>query len=103
MNPLLSAALGAILRWGLAILAGFFVEHNIWTSAEATAYVAAAAVGILSLGLSLWNKYKGRIKFLTALAMTPGTTEAEVKEHIATGGATPPVSTPINMVPKITQ
>lgn len=99
MNPILSAALGSILRWALAIVAGYLVKHGVWDSAEAASYVAAASLGILSLGLSIWNKYRGRIKLLTALAMTPGTTEDEVKSHIAAGGPTPSVTTRTDAVP----
>src|SRR5687767_5499623 len=101
MNPLLAAALGSILRWLLAFGAGFFVERGIWSSDDAATYVAAAAVALLALAWSLWNKYRGRVKFLTALAMPAGATEAEVKEHIATGGPTPSVSTPPTAVPRI--
>lgn len=86
MNPILSAALGSLIRWVLAIGAGYFVEHGLWTQADATIYVTAAALGVLSLGWSLWVKYRGRITFLTALEMPKGATEADVKATIAEGG-----------------
>jgi len=100
-NPLASAAIGSIVRWLLAGAATFFVDHGIWTQGEASSYVLGASLAIVSIGWSLVDKYRGRIKFLTALAMTPDTTEAEVKEHISSGGATPSVSTPVNIVPKL--
>lgn len=78
MNPMLSAALGAILRWGLAILAGYLVKAGIWSGTEAETYVAAAVLGILGLGWSLFQKYKSRIKFLAALNAPQGTTEANL-------------------------
>lgn len=99
MNPMVSAALGAILRWALTGLAGWLVSHGIWQQAEAASYVMAASLALLSLGWELWRKYKGRIKFLTALTMTPGASEADVKAHLKAGGATPPVSTPVTQVP----
>jgi hypothetical protein len=101
MNPLLFSALGAILRWVLAFGAGFFVERGIWSSEDAATYVAASAVALLALGWSLWSKYRGRVKLLTALAMPMGTTEATVKEHIAAGLPTPSVATPATVVPRM--
>lgn len=101
MNPILASALGAILRWLLAFGAGVLVEHGIWTQEDAATYVAGAAVALLALGWSLWNKYRGRVKLLTALAMPKGTTEATVVKHIASGGPTPSVSTPRGMAPRL--
>lgn len=101
MNPMLQAALGAILRWGLTILATLFVNHGIWTQSEAAGYVVGASLGLLTLGWTLWNKYKGRVKFLTALKMQPGTTEAQVEARVASTLPNPPVSTPKDMAPLI--
>ena len=53
MNPLLQAALGAILRWGLAFLAGYLVKIGIWTGTEADTYVTAGALAVLALAWSL--------------------------------------------------
>ncbi len=99
MNPLLAAALGSIIRWALTFAAGFFVEHGIWTSTEATTYVAGAVMAVLTLMWMLWVRYRDRLKFLTALTMSPGATENEVKAHIASGGATPSISTPKDTIP----
>ena len=85
MHPLLQAALGSILRWALTFLAGFFVEHGIWSQDEASAYIAGAVVAILTLAWSLWQKYHSRIKFLTALQSPAGTSEATVDAKINTG------------------
>lgn len=79
--------------------AGWLVQHGVWTEADATTYVAAAAMALVALGWSLWSKYRGRVKLLTALTMPQGTTEGQVKAHIAGGGLTPAVSTPTNIVP----
>jgi hypothetical protein len=78
MNPMLAAALGAILRWALAFLAGYLVNAGIWKSAEAETYVGAAVLGLLGLGWSVWQKYKSRIKFLAALNAPAGTAEANL-------------------------
>lgn len=99
MNPLLKEALGSILRTLFAGAAGWFVSHGIWTQTQATSYVEALALVILALGWSFWAKYRSRIKFLTALTMTPGATESDVTAHIAAGSPVPSVSTPVGMVP----
>jgi hypothetical protein len=78
MNPVLAAALGAILRWALVFLAGYMVKAGIWTGTEADGYVAAAVLGLLGLGWSLWQKYKSRIRFLAALNAPAGTDEGNL-------------------------
>lgn len=98
MNPILQAAVGSVLRWALSLAAGFLVERGVWSQAEASTYVAAAVLGALSLGWSLWSKYHGRIRLLTTLSEA-GLSEDAIKAHIAAGGATPSVSTPSTDVP----
>ena len=101
MNPLWEASLGSILRWALAIGAGYLVHKGIWTSGDATTYVSAAAMGILSLAWSQRDKIIARAKMLTALWMPRGTTEAAVDAHIAAGLPTPALSTPSNTAPGV--
>ncbi len=98
MNPLALAALGSILRWGLGLVAGFFVSKGVWSDADAATYVTAIVTGILTLGWSLWNKYKDRIHVLTALTLPEGSTENELKAQVK-AGATPPVSTAPDTIP----
>jgi hypothetical protein len=104
MNPLLSEALGAILRWALTGLAGWFVSRGIWSADAASQYVAATAIGLLTLGWSLWAKYKTRLKFVTALASPEWTTEVDVEHRIATakawGQPLPSVTTPKDEAPR---
>lgn len=99
MNPIVSAAVGSLLRWALALGASWLVERGVWTQAEAGTYVAAAVLGLLSLGWSLWKNSKGRTKLLTALHWA-NTTEDALHGYIAVGGATPPTSTPKDTVPQ---
>lgn len=79
MSPMLSAALGSIIRWGLSLLVPYLVSAGIWTADEATAYVTGASLAILSLAWSLWQKHKSRIKFLEALDAPPGTPERWIR------------------------
>lgn len=99
MNPLLQDAIGSILRFFLAGAATWLVQHGIWSSTAAETYVGAASLALVSLGWSLVNKYKSRLKLLTALTMPVGTTEQDVTDHIAAGGAVPLLSTPVTTAP----
>lgn len=101
MNAVLAAALGSIVRAGLAILAGYLVRAGIWTGSEATSYVMTGSLAVLAIGWSLWEKYRSRVQFLTALQMKSGTTENDVKAHIAAGAVTPSVLTPPDTAPGI--
>jgi len=85
MNPLLMEALGSIVRWLLAGAAGWLVQHGIWTQAQSQTYVMAAALAVLSIGWSLWQKYKSRLRFLTALESPAGTPESVIKTKVSTG------------------
>lgn len=99
MNPLLTAALGSILRWALAILAGYLVKKGIWSDSEAATYVTAGALGLLTLGWTLWERYKARVKLLTALTLPEGSTENELKDHMKSATVKPSILTPPDSVP----
>lgn len=99
MNPMVQSAIGAVLRWAFTFLAGWFVQHGIWTHNEAEIYVGGAVIGTLTLIWGLWNKYHGRLKLLTALTMPEGSTEAQVDAKIAGSAPNPPVTTPKTQAP----
>lgn len=100
MNPLLQAALSSILRWLLAFVAGYLVRAGIWTGSEAEAYVAAAALAILSLAWARRDDLRNRVKLLVALL--PGIrTEDDVNAHLQANRPTPPLTTPSNTPPAI--
>lgn len=80
--------------------ATFLVKKGIWTGAAAEGYVEAAVVALLAFGWTVWNHYKNRIKFLTALMPGPQT-EDEVNAHIKSGAPTPTISTPPNTIPGV--
>lgn len=96
-----AAALGSIVRWVLALGAGYLVKAGIWSGAEAETYVTAAALALLSLGWSLWNHYRARLKLLTALALPFPATEQTVERVVAAGEGVPTVTTPPDTVPKL--
>lgn len=100
MNPLLVEAIGSILRAALNIGAGWLVAHNIWQSSDAEKYVGAAALALISLGWSIWQKYGMRSKLVTALAMPAGASENQAKAAINDPSIrTPPVTLQKHEVP----
>lgn len=84
MNPILSAAIGSILRWIFAFATGWLVQRGVWTPEDASTYLGAAVLAVLGLGWSLWSKYHDRIKFLTALDAPAGTSEARLDTRTTT-------------------
>ena len=99
MNPMLMAALGSLLRTALAGAAGYLVSKGIWTDAEAGTYMTAAVAGLLALGWSLWQKYAGRLRLMTALA-SPASSEAQNLVRVQAGQA-PSVTLPPMQMPHL--
>lgn len=82
MPPLFAAIVGSFVRFGLAALATWLVSQGVWTQAAASDYVAGLTLGVVSLAWSIWQKYRGRLQFLTALEAPAGTTEEAVKQAL---------------------
>lgn len=99
MNPILKEALGSIIRHVLGFGAAFLVTSGVWQQADAEKYVAAAAIGILAVGWSLWQKYKSRIKLLTALGTPATMSEEQLENGIRSSAKKPQVSTPKTDIP----
>jgi type VI protein secretion system component VasK len=98
MNPVVQAALGAILRWILTSGATFLVAKGIWTEDESKLYVGAAVVALLTLLYSVWNQYVKTRLINTALAMPSGSTRREAERAVSAGVA-PPADVPSNQAP----
>lgn len=79
MNPVLQAALGSILRHVLTAGAAYLVTRGIWTPEDATTYVASAALALLGVGWSLWQKSQAHARIEQALAMPAGSTLTDLK------------------------
>lgn len=99
MPPLMQEAFASILRHFLTIAAGVLVTQGIWTESQATTYVAAAALAVVGIGWSLYQKYGSRLKLVTALATPSVTSENAIEARVASGD-TPPVNTPKTVVPR---
>lgn len=57
MNPLCVLWLGALIRWVLALLAGFLIRGFILSPVGATAYVLASTLASAALVWSFWQKH----------------------------------------------
>jgi predicted transcriptional regulator len=79
MSPILQAALGSIIRHFLTMAAAVLVTRGIWTSDEAVNYVSAAALAILGLGWSLYQKYRTDAVIEKALRLPSGSSREELK------------------------
>jgi hypothetical protein len=92
MNPMFAAALGSLIRFGFAFLAGYLVKKGVWGEGEAATYVTAATTFVTVL---VWDQLQliwNRRKLVTALA-TPGVaSEAEVEAKIKATEKRPPVT-----------
>lgn len=99
MNPLVLEAVGAVVRWGLALLAGYLVDHRIWTAEQSERYVGAAALAVVPILWSLYRKYKNRLKLLAALSTPQVISESKLESNIKAFGA-PAVTTPKDEVPQ---
>lgn len=82
MNPILQAALASVVRWLLAICAGWLVKAGIWTESDAANYVAAGALALIALGWSLWHKSAVRRRIDTALELPAGSTPEQLAARI---------------------
>lgn len=100
VNPMFAAALGSIIRWALALGAGYLVRKEIWQPGDATLYVTAGATALTALVWSLWDKYYQRAKLVTALA-TPRVVSENTVEKMIDDKLAPPVSVPKDRAPHL--
>jgi hypothetical protein len=89
MNPLIAGFLTRLFQLALAVGAGWFVRKGWFTDAEMSGYVTAGVAGLVALTWALWEKYKDRLKFMTAAASTRPVSETEVEQMVKAGQAPP--------------
>lgn len=85
MYQLAVIMLGSLLRMLLLGLFAGLIERGVWTTNQVEQVAVGVAGFICVAAYALWNHYKSRIKFLTALETPPGTTEAHINEKIKDG------------------
>lgn len=106
LNPLVVNIIGTWVRAGLLILSTWLIQHHIVTAQQgeqlATALYAQALnalPGLAAIGLSIWQKYRSRLKIVTALTMPVGATEQQVEQKIASGVPLPSATLAKTAVP----
>jgi len=87
MAQLIAIMLGALLRMLLLAASGALIQRGVWTEDQVGQLALGLAGFVMVAAYALWNHYKNRLKFLTALETPPGTTEAKVDATIKAGGA----------------
>lgn len=93
MGPLLLEFLAVVLRWGITTIFAVLVDRHVLSSAagdhfstEFGKHALYLAGLLLALGWGLVAKYRGRIRFLTALHSPSGTSEEDVNRQVKQGG-----------------
>lgn len=88
MSPLAIEFIGVVLRWLLTSLGAYAVAHHVITNDQearfsdgAFVYLMAHATlwapVVLSLLWGLWARYKSRLRFIAALELPRGASEAD--------------------------
>lgn len=88
MSPLMLEFIGVVLRWLLSSLGAYAVAHHILNAEQearfsdgAWAYIMGHAAMWAPIALSLlwglWAKYRSRLRFLAALELPRGSSEAD--------------------------
>jgi hypothetical protein len=80
MNPLFRDILESLLRKGATGLATYLVTVGLLTEGQATQVVAGLVLLGVSIAWSVFQRYKDRLEFLTAIKAPPGASEKQVKE-----------------------
>lgn len=80
LHPLIKDIIETLLRKGLTVVATYLVTVGLLTEGQATEAVAGLVLVGVSIAWSLWQRYKDRLHFLTAIEAPPGTPEKVVKE-----------------------
>ncbi len=97
MNPFLQQVLGTMVRTAIVWLAAKF--GATLSDDELVQLTAQIAPVVAVVSWSLWQKYRGRQKLLTALASPTPATEAQIENLIALGNP-PSVTTQKCEVPR---
>lgn len=80
MHPLIQDILSSLLRKGLTSAAASLVTWGLLTDEQAKGVVTGLVLFGLSVAWSIWQRYKDRLWFLTAIEAPPGASESDVKK-----------------------
>ena len=100
MSPFLQQIVGTLVRAALVWLSAWLAAHGgpTFTDNQIAKAVAELTPVALAIVWSIWQKYHGRLKLLTALASPQTMSEKQVELAVATGSS-PAVNTPKTDVP----
>lgn len=99
--PFIQQIIGAAVRAFVMWVAGYLAARGVIVSDDQTMQAVAWLTPLaVTLSWSIWQKYRGRQKLLTALGSTKPMSEEQAEERIADPATpTPSVLTPKGEVP----
>lgn len=81
--------IGTLIRNGVVLLGGWLAAHGLLLGTQIEQWITVVGTTLVCIVWGVWVHYKNRIRFLTAIDVPPGTSEAHVNTLIANGqGAT---------------
>lgn len=80
MPRLFALFFGSVVRWGCNVIAGYLIAKGVLTPSAGDDLVYGLVASIPPLLWALWQKYKSRLHFLTALELPANASEADVKD-----------------------
>lgn len=83
MPELYKSAIGSLVRWGLQGAFGWMVAKGALTNGQADDLLLAIGLGAAALIWSLFQKYRSRLQFFTALEVPANAGSQKVEEVIA--------------------
>lgn len=91
LNPLVQQLIGVLIRVILVGISGEATVHA-YENGEIDEMAKALAPGLIAVGWSMFNAYKGRKKLVTAMSLSTPVSENQLNHIIAQSTNTPPVT-----------
>lgn len=88
-QAMFNLVIGTLLRGLLMTLAGWLVSQGLLPQGSTEEWVGGAALVILGLAWSVYQKYTHQVQVMTALESPAGMTHAELVAKIGSGKGSP--------------
>lgn len=85
MDPLTKKIVGTLVRSLLTLAAGYLIQHGLLPEGGSTEFVEAGVLLVLSVGWSIWQKYRGLL-MIQAAKISPPSASMETVKAIALSG-----------------
>lgn len=82
MPEILKSIVGATIRTLLAGVAGWLIKQHVVTEGQSNYLIEGIGVFAAAYLWSLWQKYRSKLKFFTALDLPAGAPVEQVKDII---------------------